>query len=243
MENVLITGSAVRLGSMIAEHLSKSGCFVWIHYRTHKDEAIRLKDLICSAGGHADCVYADLTDIGQIDAMLDRVSCSDNRELTTLINNASVFPKLRLENTSVDAWNLIINTNLRAVWYLSMQFASRFQSAKRIITIGDAGVFNRYREHAVYGLSKFALKYLTEQMAVSFAPNIRVNLLSPGPVLQGEGEDDEFWQKRMLNTLTENKDAVRSLLSSIDFLMKDPGMTGSELFIDNGLKLYRKTNN
>lgn len=243
MENVLITGSARRLGSLIAEHLAVSGCFVWIHYRTHKEDAIRLRDRICSAGGHADCVYADLTDIGQIDAMLDRISCSDNCELTTLVNNASIFPQSRLENTTAAAWDLVMNTNLRAVWYLSKQFAAGFRSAKRIITIGDAGVSRGYREHAVYGLSKFTLKYLTEQMAVSFAPNIRANLLSPGLVLQGDREPDEIWQKRTQNLLTENKDVVQSILNGIDFLMKDPGMTGSELNIDNGMKLFRKTNN
>ena len=62
-------------------------------------------------------------------------------------------------------------------------------------------------------------------------------------LFRSDREPDEIWQKRTQNLLTENKDVVQSILNGIDFLMKDPGMTGSELNIDNGMKLYRKTNN
>lgn len=112
--------------------------------------------------------------------------------------------------------------------------------AKRIMTIGDAAVSNGYAGHALYGLSKFGLKYLTEQMAAAFAPGIRVNLISPGYVLQGESEPDEIWKKRFSCTLTDNDDIVRSVLDSISFLMSDPGMTGSELVLDNGARLMRR---
>ena len=237
METVLITGAARRLGSMIAEELAALGCFIWIHYRSHEREAIILKERIIHAGGQADCVSADLTEVDQIDAMLDHIAKSAHGHLTTLVNNASVFLPGTVMSSSVEDWDLVMNTNLRAVWYLSARFAERFPMAKRIMTIGDASVSNGYAGHALYGLSKFCLKYLTEQMAAAFAPAVRVNLISPGYVLQGEYEPDEVWKKRLSFTLTDNDNIVHSILNGVSFLMSDPGMTGSELILDNGVRL------
>lgn len=240
METVLITGAARRLGSMIAEELAALGCFVWIHYRTHEREALILKERIIHAGGQADCVSADLTEVDQIDAMLDHIAKSAHGHLTALVNNASVFLPGTVMSSSVEDWDIVMNTNLRAVWYLSARFAERFPMAKRIITLGDAAVANGYAGHALYGLSKFSLKYLTEQMAAAFAPTIRVNLISPGFVLKGESEPAEIWEKRSTRTLTDNDDIVRSVLNGVSFLMSDPGMTGSELILDNGMRLMSR---
>ena len=240
METVLITGSARRLGRLIAEDLARSGCFVWIHYRSHEKEAMDLRAQIRENGGMAECVQADLSRSEDMDRMLSEIMGSENGALTTLINNASVIKSGTLKNTPVDAWDQIMNTNLKAVWYLSAQFSEKFEKARRIITIGDASVSNGYEGHAVYGLSKFALKYLNEQMASAFAPGIRVNLLSPGFVLQGDGESDQSWNDRLRRTLTDNSKITEEILRAVRFLMTDPGMTGSELITDNGAHLYGK---
>lgn len=242
-ETVLITGAARRLGRLIAEHLAMNGCFVWIHYRSHEEDAFTLRDRILASGGHAECVRADLTDTDLIDLMLERIQNSEHGNVSTLINNASFFLRGRLGETSSAEWDQVMGTNLKSVWYLSSRFAETFPSAKRIISIGDAAVSGGYAGHAVYGLSKYALKYLTEQMAAAYAPGVRVSLLSPGLVLQGIGEPDESWELRMKQTLTDNNEIVREIMSGIDFLMTDPGITGSELMIDNGSHLNLKSGN
>lgn len=236
MENVLITGAARRLGSLIAEDLAARGCFVWIHYHTHEQEARELCDKIKNHGGQADHIKADLTDISQIDGMLTEISESVHGRLTTLINNASVFQNGTLQTTDSLDWDKTINTNLRAVWYLSGRFANRFPGAKRILTIGDASAESYMPQHSVYALSKHALKFLTEQMANEFAPDIRVNLISPGLVLKSEYETQNTWDNRQRRTLLKNDEIVESILAGIRFLMQDPGMTGAELIIDNGFR-------
>ena len=123
METVLITGAARRLGRLITENLSKSGHFVWVHYRTHEAEAKDLCSEIRKNGGSAECVRADLTDIRQIDKMLSDIQGSSHSQLTTLINNASVFPSGTICEMDSDEWDRTMNTNLKAVWYLSSRFA------------------------------------------------------------------------------------------------------------------------
>lgn len=240
METVLITGAARRLGGHLAEALASDGCFVWIHYRNHEEEAFALRDKINEQGGSAACIHCDLTNTAEIDKMLERIAGSDYAELTTLINNASLFLNKTLQNTADYEWDMVMNTNLKAVWYLSMRFAERFSSAKRIITIGDASVGNPMPGHAVYALSKKTLKFLTEQMAAACAPKIRVNMLSPGLVLKGETEPDSIWTQRQERALVCNSDVLSQVTEGIRFLMRDPGMTGSELLIDNGVHLYNK---
>ena len=240
METVLITGAARRLGSLTAEKLAAEGCFVWIHYRTHEQEAFELRDRIRYSGGQADCIRADLADIGEIDSMLDRLAGSANGQLTTLINNASIFPRGTLKSQTPEEWDQVMNVNLKAVWYLSKGFSVRFADAKRIISIGDASVAAGFRDHAAYGLSKFGLKYLTQQMAAAFAPGIRVNLLSPGYVLPGDNEPESIWQTRTGRTLTDNGNIADAVVRGVEFLMSDPGMTGTELIIDNGLQIFCK---
>ena len=242
-KNVLITGAARRLGSLIAEDLAASGYFVWIHYRSHRNEAAALKTRILSVGGSAECVQADLSSVDEINAMLDFISNSENRGLSALINNASVFTAGTIRSTSAADWDHVMYTNLRSVWYLSTQAAERFQTIENIISIGDASVSFGYSEHAVYGLSKFALKYLTEQMAAAFSPRIRVNLLSPGYVLRGNLEPEAAWEQRVSKTLTNNDGIVASVLNGIRFLLSDSGMTGTEMIIDNGLQLCGKKQN
>lgn len=240
METVLITGAARRLGSRIAENLAAGGCFVWIHYLTHREEAFKLRDNIISAGGQADCVQCDLTGTDQIDHMLKVIADSPNGQLTALINNASVFVNKDLRETDADEWDRIINTNLKAVWYLSNRFAAEFPAARRIITIGDANISNRMAQHAVYALSKHSLKFLTEQMASAYAPEITVNLLSPGLVMKGDNEPESIWTQRQKRALTDNHDIITQVIDGVRYLMSDSGMTGSELIVDNGAHLFRK---
>lgn len=237
-ETVLITGAARRLGKLIAERLASEGCFVWIHYRSHESGALSLRDQIKENGGMAECVQADLTDTEQIDQMLVKILHSNHGKITTLINNASLFLSGTLEETSSAEWDKVINTNLKSVWYLSVSISKKFPTIKRIISIGDANLSGGYKRHAVYGLSKFALKYLNEQMASAFSPRIRTILLSPGLVLQGEHEPDEIWNHRLEKTLTDNNEIVQGILSGISYLMTDPGINGSEMLIDNGLHLH-----
>ncbi len=236
-ETVLITGAARRLGKLIAEHLASEGCFVWIHYLSHESEAFLLRDQIKENGGLAECVQADLSDTEQIDQMLEEILYSKHGKITTLINNASLFLPGTLEETSSAEWDKVINTNLKSVWYLSVSISKKFPTIKRIISIGDANLSGGYAGHAVYGLSKFALKYLNEQMASAFSPRIRTILLSPGMVLQGEHEPDEIWDRRLEKSLTDNSQIVQGILNGVTYLMTDPGINGSEMLIDNGLHL------
>lgn len=239
MEAVLITGASHRAGSYFARALAGQGYFVWIHYHTHQSAALETLSCIEAAGGKGAVVSSDLADLKSVDEMVETISQTDNGDLTTLINNASVFQSGTIFGSKPEEWDVVMNTNLRAVWYLSRQFTKTFSTAKRIITIGDASVARGYAEHALYGLSKFALKYLTEQMAAAFAPEIYVNLLSPGYMLKGERESDAEWKERTASVLTDNNNCLQDVLNGLFFLMNDPGMTGSELIIDNGLHLIR----
>ncbi len=212
-ESVLITGAGHRVGAVIAKHLAAKGCFVRLHYHSAEADALALRDEIREAGGRADVIRADLRDLSEIDRMIEAVR---GDEVTALINSASLFLPGTLSEASPENWNDVMNVGLRAVWYLTDRLAASCPSLRRVINIGDVNVSGGYKKHAVYGLAKAALEYLTRQQAALYAPRIAVSLITPSLLLKGDDESDETWRRRCERLKTNETVGMNSLLAEID---------------------------
>lgn len=215
-ESVLITGAGRRVGAMIARHLAAENCFVRLHYHTSEAEALSLRNEICRKGGKAEVVHADLRDIRDIDRMIAEIHADG---ITTLINNASVFRSGTLRNTAPEDWDDVMNVGLRAVWYLTDRLSASCPSLRRVINIGDANVSGGYCGHAVYGLAKAALDYLTKQQAELYAPHVAVSLFSPSLLMKADDESDESWQSRCVRLKTDETAGAEALFTEIDGLL------------------------
>src|SRR5262245_47361619 len=121
----LITGSAKRIGRAIALELARKGARIAVHYRTSASEAQE----VAGAAGRA--FQADLTDAGAVEQMFNDIEKEFGR-LDILVNNASVFSPATARDSTREDWDLQMETNAKAPFFVA-------QRAARIMLKGDAG--------------------------------------------------------------------------------------------------------
>ena len=104
-----------------------------------------------------------------------------------LVNNAGLFASEKLERISVAQWDDMFATNTRAPFLAAQACFEHLRGTRgRIINIGSLGGTHPWATHAHYCTSKAALHMLSETMAKAWAPEISVNCVAPGMIVQGE---------------------------------------------------------
>ena len=107
--------------------------------------------------------------------------------LDLLVNNAGVFETEALEKISVGQWDAMFETNTRGPFLVAKAVHGALKEARgRIVNIGSLGGVHPWATHAHYCTSKAALHMLSQTMAKAWAPEISVNCVAPGMIVQGE---------------------------------------------------------
>jgi NAD(P)-dependent dehydrogenase (short-subunit alcohol dehydrogenase family) len=195
----LITGAGRGIGRGIARALAREGATLVLSGRTQG----HLEETAAEARGLSNqpaVVHpADVSDEQQVEALFARLKSEFGR-LDLLVNNAGAFDGGPLDQLSVEAWDKVINTNLRAP-FLCTRAALRImkpQKSGRIINIGSISA-QRVRPHSgPYSASKHGLWGLTQVTALEGREfGITCCCLHPGNVMverrvaSGKVEDDE----------------------------------------------------
>jgi pteridine reductase len=106
-----------------------------------------------------------------------------------------------------------------------------------IVNITDVGAQKTWSRYPSYTVSKAALESLTKILARALAPQIRVNAIAPGFVLQSDIVSDEEWQ-RLINRIPLKRAAqTEELASALEFLLKNEYITGQTIVVDGGYSL------
>jgi pteridine reductase len=237
-KTVLITGGARRVGAAIARELHAAGANLAIHYRKSGAEAQALADQLNAArAGSAATVQADLMDIGRLPALAECAVRSFGA-LDVLVNNASTFYATKIGEITPAAFDDLFGTNLRAPLFLSQAAAPELRKARGlIINIVDIHALRPLRHYTTYCAAKAALHMLTRSLAKELGPEVRVNGISPGPVLWPEGGAgdpavrDKVIQRTILQRMGSPTDIARTALF---FAADAPFITGQILAVDGG---------
>jgi NAD(P)-dependent dehydrogenase (short-subunit alcohol dehydrogenase family) len=182
-KSVLITGSGVRLGRVMALAIAEAGGDVVLHYNRSRQPTENLKGEIERMGRTAYLVQADLADPESAKNLISKIS--KNIPLFGLVNSAAIFGNISFKSTEIKDWEQHIQVNLTAPFLLSQAFASHLGHTKegRIVNILDWRALRPGSDHFPYTISKAGLAALTRSLAVSLAPNIVVNGLAFGAIL------------------------------------------------------------
>ena len=189
---VCITGAAKRIGAAIVRTFHDQGFNVIIHYNRSAAAAAELvMELNHGRAASAQSLQADLTDAGQVKTMGLQALKIFGR-LDVLVNNASSFYPTRLSEVSDADWDDLMDSNLRAAFFLSRNLSEELKRTKgAIVNIVDTHADHPLRGHSVYSIAKAGLKAMTKSLALELAPEVRVNAVSPGAILWSEALQDE----------------------------------------------------
>ena len=235
IKTILITGGSQRIGREIALYLNKKNMNFIIHYNNSLVKAKELKNLIIKSGNQCEIVKGDLNKKSQISKII-KSSKKFFGPIHFLINNASLFLNDNIENLSKKLWEDHININLYAPLILSKEFNKQLpkKSSGHIINILDQNVVNPDTSFFSYSISKSALLSATVIMAKSFAPNIRVNAIGPGPTLKNIHQSKKHFDKSTKNTLLEIGSPPQEIAKTVKFLLESKSITGQFIAVDGG---------
>jgi NAD(P)-dependent dehydrogenase (short-subunit alcohol dehydrogenase family) len=225
----LITGSAKRIGREIALELSHRGAQIAVHYRSTEPGA----DILAGINGAA--FQADLTDSAAVDHMFRGIEDKFGG-LDILVNSASVFAPASADDATEDHWDLQMNTNAKAPFFVAQRAARsmRARGAGKIINIADVAGEVIWPGYLPYSVSKAALIAVNRGLAKSYAPDVQVNAIAPGPVLFPEYYSQEQRDAAVERTLLKREGSPRDIVNAVVFLIENDYITGEVIHVDGG---------
>ncbi len=228
----LVTGAAHRLGKVFALTLARHGFDILLHYHHSLDAALQTKAEIESVGRRVILAQADLTDPAQIQSLLSNLDT-----LNVLVNSAAFMPSGSVDQLSIENWDASLDLNVRAPFLLAQQVSRKMTHGGLIVNITDVGAQKAWSKYPSYTVSKAALESLTRILARALAPQIRVNAIAPGFVLQSDIVPDEEWE-RLINRVPLKRPArTEEIASALEFLVMNEYITGQTIVIDGGYSL------
>ncbi|HNB41833.1 MAG TPA: SDR family oxidoreductase [Anaerolineales bacterium] len=234
-KTILITGAARRLGRLFALACGRAGADLILHHGHSPQEAESLRDELASLGRRAWVLAADFSHPESASQLIERAN--ELSPLYGLVNSASIFEPLSLQETSLDDWNYHLNINLTAPFLLSQAFAKHVKQG-RIVNILDWRALRPGADHFPYTVTKSALAAMTKSLAIALAPHITVNglalgaILPPADQLSASEKIIEAVPVKRWSEAGEAEDALLFLLSS-----SSAYITGEILHVDGGRHL------
>jgi NAD(P)-dependent dehydrogenase (short-subunit alcohol dehydrogenase family) len=235
-KTALVTGAAKRIGRTLALSLAEAGADVAITYRNSAAEAHATVEALRKFNVRAMAVECDVRSLESVTAAVAAVVEEFGR-LDILVNNAGTFETAVLQSITLEQWDKMFETNARGPFLMAQAAYPHLHKAKgRIINIGSLGGMHPWPTHGHYCTSKAALHMLTQTMAKAFAPQISVNCVAPGMIVNGEVDPayEHFAQKTPMQRNGTTHDVAEAVL----FFARGPHfITGQILGVDGGLGL------
>ncbi len=179
----IITGASKGIGKSIAFFLAKEKMRLALTSRS-KDLLDKLKNDLPLDNKNILVVPADLNDISSASIIIEK-TVKEFGQIDALVNNAGIAFSRKIEDTTLEDWESLININVRAPFFLSKAALKYLKESKLkyIINIGSVVATKGYVNQAAYTASKHALLGFSKVLAQEVQKeNIRVNVISPGGV-------------------------------------------------------------
>lgn len=208
----LVTGSSKGIGAATIYELAKNKCNVIINYNNSKEEALALEKKIKKYNVKSLVIKCDITNENEVDKMINNIMTTFGR-IDILVNNAAIAIDTLFSDKTTENFRKTLNTNLVAPFYLSKLVGDIMykQQSGVIINVASTNGIDKYFPMSIdYDASKAALISLTHNMAMQYAPFVRVNAVAPGWVatkseIEGldedyiKSEEDKIFVKRFAN--------------------------------------------
>lgn len=237
----VVTGASRGIGRGIALELARRGATVVVNYNHSADAAGEVVRTITDAGGTAQAVQADVSDLAQATELI-KIATETYGKIDILVNNAGTTRDNVIMLMKEEDWDIVIKTNLKSAWNCS-KAAVRSMMRKRygrIINITSVSGIAGNGGQTNYSASKAGMIGLTKALAREVAArNITVNAVAPGFVLTDLTSDlPEDIMKQLDQAIPLGRwGTVEDVAYATAFLASDEAsyITGHVLTVDGGL--------
>ena len=241
MRNALVTGASKGIGRGIALRLAEMGVNVAVNYNTSAEAASQVEAEVRDAGVESLTVRADVSDLQQVKAMVDRVQ-KEWGHVDILVNNAGIIDDQLLVRMSDDSWERVIDTNLNGTFYCTRAAVRTMLRRRwgRIINIGSVVGLRGNPGQTNYTASKAGIIGFSKALAKEVATrNITVNTVTPG-YLETEttavltDEQKAYWLSVIPQGHFGEVDDIAHLVA---YLASDKAkyITGQAISVDGGM--------
>jgi NAD(P)-dependent dehydrogenase (short-subunit alcohol dehydrogenase family) len=182
-KTTLVIGGTRGIGRGIVECFAREGATSVLAGRDEQTGA-GVVDAVAAAGGRADFVRCDVTDLPQLQRTIADVA-ERHDKLDVLVNNAGYAVGRSLLESTEDDYDQLFDLNVRATFF-GMKWAAEVMVAGgggSIINITSSAATRGYRNRTIYCGTKAAVLLMSKAAALDMAPhNVRINCISPGTV-------------------------------------------------------------
>ena len=234
----LITGGK-RIGASVALALAARGTNIALAFHQSSAEAEATAARIRALGRRAAVIRADLTQPAACDNLVAR-TVAELGTLDILVNMASVYRPIPLDDTDVGVWDATVNVDLRGSYLCARAAIPHMRRAGggRIINFADwvaASGRPRYKGFLPYYVAKAGVIGLTEALALELAGDeILVNAIAPGPILAPPGTTNEESKAVEAATPLGRWGGEDEIVKAVLFLIESNFVTGETLRVDGG---------
>jgi NAD(P)-dependent dehydrogenase (short-subunit alcohol dehydrogenase family) len=234
----LVTGSAKRIGRVIALALAQRGWDIIVHYRRSTEDARATVRQINALGRRAVALRCNLADEAAVKLLLRRAVAALG-PVTCVVNNASLFEYDSAADFSFSQLDAHMHANVGAAILLaqSLYDATPPNGQAVVVNLLDQKLFNLNPDFLSYTLSKAALHSATTMLAQALAPKVRVVGIAPGITMPSGNQTQAGFAKAHRTTPLGKSSSPEDVASAVCFVAESPAITGTTLVIDGGQHL------
>ena len=178
-----VTGATSGIGQACAIAFAEAGAKV-VCVGRKEDALSKVETMIRESGSESLTVHADLARDGEAERAVQRAT-EGFGGIDVLVNAAGHISNGTIENTSLEAWDDMMNVNVRAAFMLMQKaLPSLIERRGNIVNVSSVTGLRAFPGVLAYCVSKAALDQLTRCAALELAPKgVRVNAVNPGVVV------------------------------------------------------------
>jgi 3-oxoacyl-[acyl-carrier protein] reductase len=239
----IVTGGSRGIGRAISEQFAAGGARVVVNYRSGQATADEVVAAIKANGGEAIAVQADVSDVGQVEALVETAKKTFGR-IDILVNNAGTTRDTLIMRMSEEDWDLVVNTNLKGAFNCIKAVSRQMMRQKygRIVNITSVAGIAGNAGQANYASAKAGLIGLTKTVAKELGSRgITCNAVAPGyvPTDLTASLPAELIEQAVDRTPLGRTGTPQDMAAAVAFLASDDAcfITGQILAVDGGLAL------